>query len=286
MLTITDTPSLRKRIAAWRLDGKRIAFVPTMGNLHAGHLYLIERAKSLAPKVVVSIFVNPMQFDRADDLTAYPRTLEEDRFKLDRIATDLLFLPDVSQVYPLGVEHSTRVEVPGLSDILCGASRPGHFRGVATVVTKLFNMVQPDIALFGEKDFQQLMLIRRLVADLSMPIEISGVPTRREADGLAMSSRNNYLDAQQRQFAPRLYQTLTTVAKAIQAGERVYRELEQQAIHQLEACGMRPDYVRICRQSDLNAAENGDDELAILAASWLGKARLIDNILVCLKEDA
>ena len=286
MLTITDTLSLRERVAEWRLYGERIAFVPTMGNLHAGHLDLIERAKCVAPKVVVSIFVNPMQFDRADDLAAYPRTLEEDRFKLDEIATDLLFIPDVSQVYPLGVEHSTRVEVPGVSDILCGASRPGHFRGVATVVSKLFNMVQPDIALFGEKDFQQLMLIRRLVTDLSLPIEISAVPTRREADGLAMSSRNNYLDAKERQQAPRLYQILTNMAKTIQSGERDYRELEQQAVHQLDACGMKPDYVSICRQSDLNAAEFGDDELVILAASWLGKARLIDNILVCLKENA
>ena len=254
-----------------------------MGNLHAGHLCLIKHARGWATKVVVSIFVNPMQFDRADDLAAYPRTLEQDRRKLYELDTELLFTPGLNEVYPHGVENSVRVEVPGLCDILCGANRPGHFRGVATVVTKLFNMVWPDVAIFGEKDYQQLILIRRLVVDLSLPIEIAAVPTQREPDGLAMSSRNHYLSPAERQLAPSLYRILQDSARAIEAGERDYRILEHYSVQRLEQEGLRPDYFSICRQDDLTTAELGDDRLAILAAAWLGKARLIDNILIDVK---
>ena len=280
MLTITEIPPLREVLNRWRLQGERIAFVPTMGNLHAGHLCLVKLAKAWATKVIVSIFVNPMQFDRADDLAAYPRTLEQDCRKLDGFNTELLFTPGLKEVYPQGVENTTRIEVPGLSDILCGANRPGHFRGVATVVTKLLNMVQPDVAVFGQKDYQQLILIRRLVADLSIPVEIADVPTQREPDGLAMSSRNHYLSPAERKLAPGLYRTLLDIAKGIEAGDRNYRELEKRGVQRLTQGGLRPDYVSICRQDDLTMAKIGDDRFALLAAAWLGKARLIDNILI------
>ena len=278
MLTITEILPLREVLAQWRLQGERISFVPTMGNLHAGHLCLVKQARASTSKVIVSIFVNPIQFDRADDLAAYPRTLAQDHRKLSEIDADILFAPGVEEIYPYGIENTTRVEVPSLSYILCGASRPGHFRGVATVVTKLFNMVQPDVAVFGEKDYQQLLLIRRLVADLSMPVEITAVPTQRESDGLAMSSRNRYLDPLERKKAPILYRTLQDMAEAVHIGERDYRKLEQQASQRLAISGLRPDYISICRQHDLATAEIGDDALVILAAAWLGKARLIDNI--------
>ncbi len=284
MLQISEILPLREVLAHWRQKGERTAFVPTMGNLHSGHLCLVKHAKAWATKVIVSIFVNPMQFDRTDDLAAYPRTLEQDCRKLKELDTELLFTPSLTEVYPHGVENTTRVEVPGLSDILCGAKRPGHFQGVATVVTKLLNMVQPDVAIFGKKDYQQLMLIRRLVADLNLPIEIAAVPTQRDPDGLAMSSRNQYLSRAERMLAPGIYRILQDTAKAIEAGERNYRKLELQSIQKLEQMGLRPEYVSICRQDDLTAAEIGDDKLALLAAAWVGNARLIDNILMNLKN--
>ena len=284
MQCVSDTATLRETLRGWREQGEKIALVPTMGNLHTGHLRLTEMAKSLSSRVVVSIFVNPMQFDRDDDLRAYPRTLEEDKQKLHDLDTDLLFTPEVTDIYPCGTRDTTYVEVPGLSDMLCGANRPGHFRGVATVVAKLFNLVQPEVAVFGEKDFQQLMLVRRLVDDLNIPVEIVGMATVREADGLAMSSRNRYLDARQRRKAPLLYATLRSLAAAIRGGNRDFRGLADQAQKSLTEQGLVPDYLNIRRQSDLAEAELGDCELVILAAAWLGKARLIDNLTISLKD--
>lgn len=284
MLCMSDNATLRGALGEWREQGEKVAFVPTMGNIHDGHLQLVNTAKSLASRVVVSIFVNPTQFDREDDLRAYPRTLAQDKQKLNALHTDLLFIPKTRDIYPNGAKNTTYVEVPGLSEILCGASRPGHFRGVATVVTKLFNLVQPDVAAFGEKDFQQLILVRRLTEDLNLPVEIVGVPTVREEDGLAMSSRNRYLDAQQRQKAPFLYATLRGLSETIQGGSRDYKGLLAQAQNSLARYGLEPDYLSIRRQSDLAEAQLGDHQLVILAAAWLGGARLIDNITICLKD--
>jgi len=280
MQTVETIAALRQQIAAWRRAGERIAFVPTMGNLHAGHLSLVARARELGERVVVSIFVNPLQFGEGEDLEAYPRTPEEDAAKLNAAGVALLFRPQEAEVYPRGRGGQTSVEVPGISDILCGASRPGHFRGVATVVAKLFNLVQPDVACFGEKDYQQLTVLRRMVADLNMPVELVGVPTMREADGLAMSSRNGYLTADERRIAPGLHRTLQQVAERLRAGERAWEALEADAREQLIGAGLRPDYVSIRRASDLELPENGDRSLVVLAAAFLGKARLIDNLLI------
>ncbi len=282
MLTITEPHQLRQTLAQWREQGEHIALVPTMGNLHEGHLKLIRRAALNASKTVVTIFVNPMQFDRQDDLAAYPRTLEEDKSKLECLKSDILFIPTATAIYPRGIEDTTYVEVPGLTDILCGANRPGHFRGVATVVVKLFNLVQPTVAVFGEKDYQQLVLIRRLVSDLDIPVEIMGVATEREPDGLAMSSRNNYLNTAERELAPALYQTLREMSNGIQHGEVDFRFLERQSTQTLEKLGLRPDYVSIRRQRDLTVASVADIDLVVLAAAWVGKARLIDNVTLSL----
>ena len=276
LLQVERVAELRDQVRRWRAAGERIAFVPTMGNLHAGHLRLVHAGRARAERVVVSIFVNPLQFGPSDDLDAYPRTLDADRRQLAAIGCDLLFTPSVLEVYPHGQDSHTRVEVPGISDILCGASRPGHFVGVATVVCKLLNMVQPDVALFGEKDFQQLLVIRRLVADLALPVEIVGVPTARESDGLAMSSRNGYLTPAERALAPALYQVLNATAEALRAGESVERA-EQTGLAALAAAGLRPDYLCLRRVTDLAAAGSEDRSLVILAAAYLGRARLIDN---------
>ncbi|MEJ2393621.1 MAG: pantoate--beta-alanine ligase [Candidatus Thiodiazotropha sp.] len=278
MLTQTTLSELRESIARWRTGGQRIAFVPTMGNLHAGHLDLMAEARRRADRVVASIFVNPMQFGAGEDFDAYPRTLEADKSKLTEAGVDLLFAPTASIIYPKGAEQQTRVEVPGVSDILCGASRPGHFVGVATVVCKLFNMVQPDLAVFGEKDFQQLMVIRRMVADLAIPIEIVGKSTVRESDGLAMSSRNGYLSAEERAKAPQLYRTLQATAAALQDGNRDYNELEAKAEKALQDAGFRPDYYAIRRAEDLEMPQETEENLVILAAAYLGTTRLIDNL--------
>ncbi len=273
---------MRERVTAWRSSGERVALVATMGNLHRGHLALVREARAVADRVVASLFVNPLQFSPGEDLDAYPRTLAEDRRQLAGVGCDLLFTPTPDVVYPRGQAAHTRVEVPGLSDILCGASRPGHFVGVATVVCKLLNMVQPDVALFGEKDFQQLLVIRRMVADLDMPIEIRAVATLREADGLAMSSRNGYLSADERARAPALYQALTQAAKALHEGQSV-ESVEHAARAMISASGLEPDYVSVRAASDLRAAETSvlDTEAwVILAAAYLGRARLIDNLSV------
>lgn len=219
MNIVEQLNDLRNQVRAWRTAGERVGFVPTMGNLHEGHITLVREALQRVPRVVVSIFVNPLQFGPTEDLAAYPRTPEQDQARLAEAGCHLLFAPSVATMYPNGQAVQTRVEVPGLSDILCGASRPGHFIGVATVVCKLFNMVQPDLALFGEKDFQQLLVIRRMVADLAMPVEVSGVPIVREPDGLAMSSRNGYLSVGERAQAPSLYRTLTAAAQQLVAGQ-------------------------------------------------------------------
>lgn len=280
MRTVHTIAELRAQVAAWRRAGERVAFVPTMGNLHRGHIHLVERARELAPRTVASIFVNPTQFGPSEDYAGYPRTLEDDGRQLAAAELGLLFAPNVAEMYPRPLDEMTQVTVPQLSGILCGASRPIHFRGVATVVSKLFNMVQPDVALFGEKDWQQLVVIRRLVADLDFPVEIVGVPTVREADGLAMSSRNGYLTAEERAIAPALYATLVASAERLRAGERDYERLAGEAKTQLAAVGFRPDYFEIRRAHDLRPPADGDTDLRILAAAWLGRARLIDNLAV------
>lgn len=270
-------PTLRARLDAWRHQGETIACVPTMGNLHAGHLTLVAEARRRARRVVVSIFVNPLQFGPREDLAAYPRTLAQDEALLAGAGCDLLFTPTPETMYPRGQAAQTRVLVPGISDILCGASRPGHFAGVATVVCKLLNMIQPHLALFGEKDYQQLLVIRRLVEDLAMPVEIVGVPTVREPDGLAMSSRNGYLSAEERGRAPALYRTLLWAADALRAG-RTIPDVELEACRALEEAGLRPDYLSVRRREDLAEAGEADQDLVILAAAFLGRARLIDNV--------
>ena len=271
--------TLRERVAAWRHAGQRIGFVPTMGNLHAGHLALVAEARRLAERVVVSIFVNPLQFGPLEDFAAYPRTLARDQELLAGAGTDLLFAPTVEAVYPRGQAEQTRLEVPGISDILCGASRPGHFVGVATVVCKLFNMVQPDLAVFGEKDFQQLQVIRLMTLDLSLPVAVHGLATVREADGLAMSSRNGYLTAEERARAPALYQTLRRCAERLRQGQDI-ATVEGQAGEEIAAAGFGPDYFSVRRAADLALPQAGDRELVVLAAARLGRARLIDNLRV------
>ncbi len=277
MITVGELSGLRASVDAWRRGGN-VAFVATMGNLHDGHLSLIRAARPLADRVVASVFVNPLQFGAGEDFASYPRTFERDSVMLEREGTDLLFAPSVELMYPKPQEQQTRVEVPGLSSLLCGATRPGHFVGVATVVCKLFNMVQPDIALFGKKDFQQLMVIRRMVEDLAMPVRIVGIETRREADGLAMSSRNGYLTAEQRAIAPVLYRVLSGLADKLRAGSADYAGLQAQAVAELADSGFTVDYVSIRRALDLLEPAADDAELVVLAAANLGKARLIDNI--------
>lgn len=259
---------------------QRIAFVPTMGNLHAGHLSLVAHARERAAVVVASIFVNPLQFGPGEDLDSYPRTLEADCAQLERAGVDGVFIPDEEEMYPRPMAETTRVSIPGLSEMLCGAARPGHFTGVATVVNRLFNIVQPDIAVFGKKDYQQLLVIRRMVEDLCIPIDIIGLDTFREADGLAMSSRNGYLSEQERATAPELYRTLRWIAQQLQAKERDFVRLEREAAARLLAQGFKtPDYVAIRHAEDLRLPKLEDKQLVILAAAYLGeRARLIDNI--------
>lgn len=268
---------LRDQLRQWRQAGERIAFVPTMGNLHAGHLALVQQAKALAERLVVSIFVNPMQFNEAADFQHYPRTESADSQQLASLGTDLLFLPDAATIYPHGQDNQTRIEVPQLGEILEGAVRPGHFTGVTTVVNKLFNLVQPDVAVFGKKDYQQLLLIRRMVEDLNMPVSIHAGETVREADGLAMSSRNSRLDPQQRQLAPLLNRQLTRVVEAIGDGQRDYRQLESQGERELAEAGLNPEYLAIRSQRDLSPPTGQDQPLVVLGAVRLGDTRLIDN---------
>jgi pantoate--beta-alanine ligase len=280
METVTTTAAVRARVREWRMSGERIAFVPTMGNLHPGHISLIEAARRGAARFVASIFVNPMQFGPNEDFAHYPRTATKDAQMLAAAGCDLMFMPDATEIYPEGPERATRVDVPELTRILCGQFRPGHFEGVATVVAKLFNIVEPDIAVFGEKDFQQLALIRRVAADLCFAIEIVAAPTVREPDGLAMSSRNQYLTAAERQTAPRLYVALQLAVDRIRAAEMSFKVIEEAGIRELQAAGFEPEYFAIRTARDLSVPQPGSAQLVVLAAARLGKARLIDNLQV------
>lgn len=284
MLIIETLPLLRQHIRRLRMEGKRVALVPTMGNLHDGHMTLVDEAKRHADVVVVSIFVNPMQFDRVDDLARYPRTLQEDCEKLNKRHVDLVFAPAPADIYPQGTDTQTYVEVPGLSTMLEGASRPGHFRGVSTIVSKLFNLVQPDVACFGEKDYQQLALIRKMVADMGYDIEIVGVPIVRAKDGLALSSRNGYLTAEQRKIAPALSKVMNEIADQLKAGERNDDEMIALAGQALNEKGFRSDDIQIRDADTLLELTENSKRAVILMAAWLGQARLIDNKTVELTQ--
>lgn len=278
MQIIARPRELRDRVNQWRRAGERVAFVPTMGNLHAGHGSLVTEARQRAQRVVVSVFVNPLQFGPNEDYAAYPRTPNEDRQLLESLGVDLLFVPEVEDMYPHGQASTARVQVPDLDSILCGAFRPGHFTGVATIVAKLLNLVQPDIGIFGEKDFQQLMIIRRAVEDLCMPIEIVGAATTRESDGLAMSSRNRYLSTEDRAIAPRIFAELDGTRKQIEGGSRNFEALERSGFEALKAVGFKPDYFSIRDASNLLAPSPQSREVVILTAARIGRARLIDNV--------
>jgi pantoate--beta-alanine ligase len=278
MYTTAVIAEIRAQVRAWRAKGETVAFVPTMGNLHAGHITLVKEAKRRADHVVASIFVNPMQFGKNEDLDAYPRTLADDQAGLIGAGCELLFTPTPDIIYPKGLDAQTFVEVPGISDELCGASRPGHFRGVATIVLKLFNIVQPDIALFGRKDFQQLLVIRTMVEDLSLPLEIIGVETVREPSGLAMSSRNGYLSADEKHRAAALKAALDTLASQIGDGGQISEAIDG-ANQRLIDAGFRPDYLEVRSATTLAPATDADKELVVLAAAYMGKARLIDNLV-------
>lgn len=278
MKTLTETATLRAELEALRMAGKRIGLVPTMGNLHAGHLALVKAALAISDVVVATIFVNPLQFGPQEDLDAYPRTLQADQSLLTEEGCHLLFAPPVSEIYGSEAADQTLVHVPGVSENYCGQSRPGHFDGVATVVCKLFNIISPDQAFFGLKDYQQFLVIQKMVRDLAMTVDVRGVEIVREESGLAMSSRNGYLDTEQRILAASIYRRLLSTADAIQHGARDYAELQRLAIHELEQAGLQPDYFSICRAADLQPASTEDSELAILAAAYVGKSRLIDNI--------
>ncbi|MCQ4313064.1 pantoate--beta-alanine ligase [Pseudomonas stutzeri] len=280
MNVVKTVADLRAAVARARGEGKRIGFVPTMGNLHAGHIALVKKAGQRADFVVASIFVNPLQFGPNEDLANYPRTLAADQEKLFDAGCHLLFAPSVEEMYPHGQALQTIVSVPGVSEGLCGGSRPGHFDGVSTVVSKLFNMVLPDLAVFGQKDFQQLAVIRTMVRDLNMPVQIIGEPTMRAEDGLALSSRNGYLSADERATAPALYRTLNQLADAIRNGNRDYPALLAKGQQTLQAAGLRPDYLEIRNATDLQPATADTRELVILVAAFLGRTRLIDNLLV------
>lgn len=280
MNTVQTLAQLRSCVAQARSAGKRIAFVPTMGNLHAGHIALITQAVARADFVIASIFVNPLQFGPNEDLDSYPRTLAADQSKLEAAGCNLLFTPSAQDIYPNGMAQQTIVSVPGVSSGLCGGSRPGHFDGVSTVVCKLFNMVQPDLALFGEKDYQQLAVIRKMVADLNMPIEICGVAIVRDSDGLALSSRNGYLNAQQRADAPALQQCMQSVKTHIKNGNRDYAALFAQFNSDLQAAGFRLDYVELRDALSLEPADADSRNMVLLAAAYLGTTRLIDNLII------
>jgi len=287
METVTTVAAVREHARRWRGEGRRIAFVPTMGNLHAGHVSLIEMARRHGDRFVASIFVNPMQFGPNEDFAHYPRTPAQDARMLAEAGCDLMFMPDVAEIYPNGSERATRVDVPELSNILDGEFRPGHFEGVATVVAKLFHIVEPDVAVFGEKDFQQLTIIRRMVADLCMPVTIVPAPTVREPDGLAMSSRNQYLTDEERRKAPVIHQLLLAAAERLRTGDRDFAAIERTGLQALEREGFRPDYFAVRRADDLsppdaNTASNtaSTGHLVVLVAARLGRARLIDNLQV------
>ncbi len=279
MQLVSTLDELRAVINGWRRNGERIGFVPTMGNLHQGHLELARQARSRCDRVVASIFVNPLQFDRAADLKAYPRTLEQDCDRLGELA-DIVFTPTPALMYPNGQQQQTRVAVPGIAEVLEGALRPGHFDGVSTVVCKLFNLVQPDLACFGEKDYQQLALIRKMTADLNMPVEILGIPTVRAEDGLALSSRNGYLTDAERALAPELAATMNWLADRMADGERDIERLTAEGSARLNDAGFRTDGIDIVDADTLLPLTAQSRAAVILMAAFLGKARLIDNKVV------
>jgi pantoate--beta-alanine ligase len=280
MDTVTTSAAVREQVRQWRARGERIAFVPTMGNLHAGHISLIDAARRAAARFIASIFVNPMQFGPNEDFAHYPRTAAKDAAMLSAAGCNLMFMPDAQEIYPHGLSGATRVEVPELSSILCGQFRPGHFEGVTTVVAKLFNIVEPDIAVFGEKDYQQLTVIRRMVADLCFPIEIVAAPTVRDADGLAMSSRNQYLTAEERKIAPGLYFALQKAVARLAANDRDFAAIERAGVLELEARGFHAEYFSIREVRGVVAAHEKSADLMVLTAARLGRARLIDNLKV------
>lgn len=282
MRTYNTSTQLQMALRSARESRQTIAFVPTMGNLHEGHLALVRKARELCEVVVVSIFVNPLQFGADEDLAAYPRTLAADKEKLFSEGTQILFAPQATEMYPDGMQDHTQVSVPLLSDTLCGSSRPGHFDGVTTVVAKLFNLVQPDVAVFGEKDFQQLSIIRKMATDLCMPIEIVGVATARAEDGLALSSRNGYLSPEQRRIAPTMHETLNSCREAIACGFDNFLELESHARMKLLQAGFEPDYFAVRDAATLSTVNENTEEIAILAAARLGNTRLIDNVRLAL----
>jgi len=287
MKTVTNINDLRAQVKTWRQQGLSIAFVPTMGNLHAGHITLVDEAHKHADKIVASIFVNPMQFGENEDIDSYPRTMQADQEKLIAAGTDLLFMPTPEIIYPKGLAKQSYVEVPNVSEGYCGESRLGHFRGVATVVCKLFNLVQPDFACFGLKDYQQVQVIQTMVDDLSMPIEIIPVATRREESGLALSSRNGYLTAEEKAIAPVLQQSLQWLACEINKGFSQQESIDfiglaKKAAKTVNEQGMKTDYIHVCHARTLQPASEDDVELVILAAAYCGKARLIDNIQLTL----
>ena len=282
MRTYSSSAQLQSALRGFHHNGQTIAFVPTMGNLHEGHLDLVRKARQLCDVVVVSIFVNPLQFGPNEDLDAYPRTLAADKEKLFSEGVQVLYSPDVDDIYPKGMHAQTIVHVPELGDTLCGSSRPGHFDGVTTVVSKLFNIVQPDVAVFGEKDFQQLSIIRKMVRDLCLPITIVGVSTTRDEDGLAKSSRNGYLSLDQRRIAPVLNQTLNSCREAIACGFDNFLQLESHARMKLLQAGFETDYFAIRDAATLQAVTESTEEIAILAAARLGTTRLIDNVKLSL----
>jgi len=278
MESVTTAAELRERVAAWRRVGARVGLVPTMGNLHAGHYSLVSIARANTDRIVASVFVNPTQFGPREDFASYPRTLESDRAGLEAHGCDLLVAPDVEEVYPFGIGASVRVDVPVVAATLEGALRPGHFTGVATVVTKLLNLVQPDVAVFGQKDYQQLLVIQRLVRDLALPVRILAAPTMREPNGLAMSSRNQYLSADERRRAAVIHQTLVRMCEAVRAG-KLRADIEDDALRALVGEGLEPDYAVLRRREDLTEPDPGQRHgLIALIAAKLGRARLIDNL--------
>lgn len=280
MQVVHTKQELAEQVAEWRLQGEHIALVPTMGNLHKGHMSLVELAREHAERVIVSIFVNPTQFGEGEDFDEYPRTFDLDTRRLKTSPADLIFAPDVETMYPFGLEMATRVSVPGLTENFCGASRPGHFDGVTTVVARLFAIVQPDVAVFGQKDYQQQLVIRHMAADLSLPIAIITGETVREDDGLAMSSRNSYLSDEERTRAPVLHETLGWAGEELQNGRRNFEQLESEATDKLREAGFDVDYFAIRRAQNLEPPDRDCDELVVLTAARLGGARLIDNIVV------
>lgn len=286
METFTDAASLRNEIHRQRAAGKHIGLVPTMGNLHAGHLHLVETALTQSDFVVTTIFVNPLQFGPGEDLDAYPRTLQEDESALQHTGCHALFAPPVKEIYGSDLDQQTIVHVPGVSENYCGASRPGHFDGVATIVCKLFNLIAPDSAFFGLKDYQQFLVIRKMVADLALPITVVGVDIVRADSGLALSSRNSYLSPEEQQTAANLYQILLHTARSIKAGKTDFVALEAEARDRLAALGMRPDYFKVAEAESLRAASPQDTRLAVLAAIYIGATRLIDNLIFDLQSDS